>query len=477
MSSSYTWFGSLDITSYVQQQQQNELSVLSTIATNQLNPLLAVQKSLTAQSTHYANVDNLLASLNSDITSLKNLFNPTPTISSSNPNLVTATQISGQSLNNGTHTLIVNTLAKATTYASGNFSSSSSALNSTDSIKVQMGASGPSFTVNASSTDTLQTLANAINSQASSNNMGVSASVVSPSSGNYELVINSTQTGTANAITVTDTTTGSPTPLNIASTQSAQDATFTYDGINMTQSSNSNIAIGGLNVNLLGAGGQSASLTVSSSSPIGSVVTAMQTVVADYNNLMTELSKDQATEGSDTALSNIQTALQNYFIPQVKNGSGNDLYSLGVSEQDDATITKIPVTLANGDSALVSPSGLVSLNTTTLTNMLSSNYAGVQDTLTNATTGIMTQVQSMLNAGGAVYNDLHDPSFGAEIVVQKQLTANTTQQTKIQTDFSNQQAALKLQYGSLLYSLEQMQTQSQALSQEMAGIGIGSTGH
>lgn len=464
-----SWFSTLNIDQYVQGLMADELAQINGVAQSQIVPLQSVQVSLNAQLGNYSNVNKLFTTLSTDINALNGVFNPTPTISTSNPNVAAATQIVGQTLNSGSHNLNVANLATASTYASNTtpaISNPNAVLNSSDTITVQMANSGPSFQVAVNpTTDTLQSVCNEINTQATANSMGVTASIVQSSSGSYQLMITSSQTGVANGITVTDNSSGSATPLGIAETQSAADASFTFDGVSVDSASNSNIAIGSLNVNLLGTG--LASINVTTSSPTSAVVNATQTVVNDYNNLMIELSKDQVTEAADPSLSNIQLALQNLM-------QSTNLPGLGISFQDNTQIQQVSVTLSNGSSQMITPSGIVTLDTGALTTALSNNFASVQSALTAPATGIMTQMNSMITAGGVAYNDLYDSQFGAVTQTQNQLNTVGTEITQVQNDFATQQQNLKIKYGSIEAMLATMQLQSEALSAQISSLNSSS---
>jgi flagellar hook-associated protein 2 len=122
-------------------------------------------------------------------------------VASSNPNLVTGA--ASASATPGTYSLTVNKVAAANEIASQGFSSASAQITQ-GTFQIGSGTGAPAtITINATN-NTLQGLASAINNA----NAGVTASIVNDGSGNanqpYRLVLTATQTGTANAIHITN---------------------------------------------------------------------------------------------------------------------------------------------------------------------------------------------------------------------------------------------------------------------------------
>ena len=144
----------------------------------------------------------------------------------------------------GTYSLEVQNLATAASLTSQAFTGGAASTVGTGTLTIAVGGASTSITID-SSDNTLSGIASAINS--ASNNPGVTASVIS-TTGGARLVISGTSTGTANAITVTQSGgDGGLSSLvydpanditNLTQTQAAQDANFTINGYAATSANN-----------------------------------------------------------------------------------------------------------------------------------------------------------------------------------------------------------------------------------------------
>ena len=193
----------------------------------------------------------------------------------------------------GSHTVTVQQLAQTSTEAS-----SAVAANDTlsGSFTFHIG-SGSSQTVSVDpANDTMAGLAATINQAG----IGVSASVVTDSSGSRLSLISQTS-GAAGQITIdssalSDTTTG--TAVSLIAGQPGQDAQFTVDGIQTTSASNTITgAIPGVTMQLLGKS-TSTPVQVEIDNDTSSVTSALSTMVKDYNAVVSALS---AQEGKDAS--------------------------------------------------------------------------------------------------------------------------------------------------------------------------------
>jgi flagellar hook-associated protein 2 len=159
---------------------------------------------LGTQTTALQGIETDLASLQ---TAVQALTDPTGafsavTVSSSNNDVVSATAGAGATA--GTHTVVVNSLATTSAYYSAPQTSSTTALPPGEfDLQVGNNAAVPIPVDSADNTDTLSDLATYINDQ----NLGVSASVISDSSG-ASLSLVSQTSGTGGIIAVSNDTTG-----------------------------------------------------------------------------------------------------------------------------------------------------------------------------------------------------------------------------------------------------------------------------
>jgi flagellar hook-associated protein 2 len=151
---------------------------------------------------------------------------------------------------------------------------------------------GTDYLVNYDATTTLSDLASLINTAAGSN----VASVKQTDTSAFELVIDSTATGADATLAITDNSglldskitnyTDNDLSINI---QEARDASFKYNGISITRSSNNiDDLIVGVNINLLQDGASSNISIKQDSTKISDEMTAM---MESYNELVTQLDK------------------------------------------------------------------------------------------------------------------------------------------------------------------------------------------
>ena len=247
------------------------------------------------------------------------------------------------------------------------------------------GTDGVIKTVNLTSTNnSLNGLAAAINASGA----GVTASIVNTGTGTkpYQLVItaNSTGTGTTNGVvTIADvtnqttvngqaaagaavntlgitagTTDGQTSITGLTSSTSGttgQNALFTLDGIQLTRQSNTvSDAVSGVTFNLL-QGGETGTTTLTVAQDDGAATAGMQTVITNYNSLMTTYqtastntknadgSINQAPLGGNQTASGIitqiQAALTGTSVGLTGNSAYTNLASLGVTTNADGTLS------------------------------------------------------------------------------------------------------------------------------------------
>ena len=321
---------------------------------------------------------------------------------------ITATAATGAAA--GTYSIDVSQIATSQSLSSGAFSSTQAAAMGTGTLAVSIG--GKSMNVNiTSSDDTLSGIASAINNQAESSGVAVSASVVTGSNGSH-LVLSSTATGASNVIDVSvsnlsndnglsslgvTSTAGNDTGTlssftsagSIAWTQStyAQDAEFSINGTDATSATNSvTTALSGVTINLTAAvlsstANQSQTITVATDtsaqiSDIENFVTEYNSVVSAMSSLSAFSSAGSSANGAlvgDSMLTTIQTTLGNIVSGTA---GGSTLSALGISLQSDGQLT---------------------IDTTTLTNAVTNDPAQVASVF-NSTNGIAEQLNTSINA-------------------------------------------------------------------------------
>jgi flagellar hook-associated protein 2 len=329
----------------------------------------------------------------------------------------------------GSYQVQIQTLAQANKLKSAAFSGASAAVG-TGPYTFSAGGKSFSVTLDASD-DTLSGLASAINS--ASDNVGVSATVVNGSSGSY-LLLSATQTGTANAVSVS-----ADSPISFSSVQTAADATGTVDGLAFDSSSNivSNV-LTGVTLNLASASPSSTqTLTVSANTQ--SAASAVQSFVSAYNAALQLISTDTAftpnssSSGSsssggtagpllgDIAVQSVMQQLQS-IVGGSAGSSGNAftlLSQIGVSIGSDGTLT---------------------VDSSKLGSALQQNPGAVQG-LFSGSNGIGTQLDTLLNttigAGGVISSKT--TALQTEVdSMTTQLNALTARQTQLTAQYNAQ---------------------------------------
>ena len=427
----------------------------------------APEREWQAEQTLISSQQSALQDINSATTTLENdlnnLENDTGTmtsmaVASSNSTIVTGLAANGTTA--GTHTVVVNNLAATGSWYSNQVSGGLSA----GQVTVQVGT-GTATTITVTEGETLSQLASDIQSQVS----GVTASVVSDSTGS-RLSIVSNASGAAGNITITPitgTSDGQTLPtLSISSSDSSntglslteavagQDASITVDGIPFSSATDKVTgALTGVTLNLASAAkGTPVALTVSPNT--SAILNDIQSYVTDYNSLIgqintqftvsTTTNSDGSTSASegplagDGVLQDFQSAVLGTASYQAADGT--TLATLGISMNNDGTLT---------------------LDTSTLGNMLQNNFSQVQSFFQGAAeNGFANTVSAQLST----FTDAGNGAFTVDLSsMSSEYTDLTNQINDFENDYiTNQQAIYQAEYSQAEIALESLaQTQSQ----------------
>ena len=488
-----SWIGQLNVDAFVKQQMARETARIQQNTQPKLDLLAQTQNILKTQQNVFQQLQQMLPSFQQSITQLSNAFNPSYQVGYSTNGIVNA-QVVGTA-SPGVHALTVTQLAQAQSIASGGspFTSSTAAQSINETIDFTLGPSGSptgNFSVNVSATDSLQSIATNINNTAKSNGYGITASVISTSSGNYQLIISANQSGSANQFNITETPSGGSGTLNISTgvggtatvLQNALNAQFTLDTVAYDQASNNN-TINGLNIALLNTG--TTNITLSTSYQTAAVVTAAQNMVNTYNQILTLAQESQLQSGgSDPNINLLLSSVQNQMNSAFGGTgalAGKVLSAIGI--EPNKTPQTIEVTLANGQGTATSyATGLLQVNTSSdptdassLTNMLNNNFSAVQSMLFDSTNGILTLMgKNVLNPGtGSADKAINDSKSGGLITINGRLADITQKITDQQTQMNDMISALTLKYAQLDVALQTMQNTSNYLYEESRVMSAG----
>ncbi|RDI39951.1 flagellar filament capping protein FliD [Aquicella lusitana] len=465
-----SWIESIDVNAYVEQLMKREVNQINKVTLNKTNQLNDTQSALKTRLSAYTQIQTLLDALQDKIESLTTTFNPTYQATSSNTDAATVS-IDG-TVTPGMHVLNVTQLAQAESVASGVFSSDNTALNMTNTVTISIGSDN--IDIEITSDDTLQTIANKINLSASTNDLGAAASVISTGTGQYRLVISSTQSGTANQVNISETGTGSD-ALNISTgpggtgtvLMTAADAQFELDGLSYTSSTNSNL-IAGLNITLLGTG-SNISISVTESNQISKVAAEVQNVVNAYNDIMVSIAKTKATNAlPDSTLVMIQSNLKNLV-------SADTLTSLGIIPVPYNEVETFTITLPDGTIQTMYPTGMLKIADDPVTGetfetKLTANYANIKSQLVG-TSGVFTELNSLLEPStGDIWKILNDTQYGGIPLTKKQVDDLQEQIDGINDNADRLKEGLVMKYAKLDLLLGQLQVTSQYLSQQLLAM-------
>lgn len=274
--------------------------------------------------------------------------------STSDSTVVTASADS--SAEAGTSAVIVDTLAKATILKSGTFTSATAAIG-TGTLTLTIDGTATDVMIDGAN-NTLTGLKNAINGSGAA----VTASIINAGTSaipDYRLLVQSKNTGTANAVTIAGALAGGtdPFPGGGVVVQAAADAIFSVNGLSITRSSNTvSDVVTGVTFTLLKEGDHdgvvtsadaAANVTVSVDS--GAIKSLVQQLVDKYNavnkivNDQFTLNPDSHKQGAlagDASLRGVLARLRREMSAANENGLGFKFISdIGITFQKDGSLT------------------------------------------------------------------------------------------------------------------------------------------
>jgi len=226
----------------------------------------------------------------------------------------------------GSYSIVVNNLATSSKVASASFAGGAASAIPSGTLKISQ--NGTDYDVTIPANATLQSTRDAINTAQASN--GISANIVTDSTGASRLVISSSKTGAGSDLKVSGITgleiDGTvPMGSNPSASSSgavngiAMDAALTIDGLAVTSKSNTVTgAVSGLTLNLTSAstGTPPAAATVTVATNTTGLQTSIQSFVDSYNTLMNTInSLSKATADADGKLT-VQAAFTGDSMPR-----------------------------------------------------------------------------------------------------------------------------------------------------------------
>jgi len=444
-----------------------------------LNSLKTAETTLQTKLSTFGTVQSYLSAFRDAAAALSHGSTFAQTVgSSSSPGVVDIT--TGANTPEGNYTVEVQQLAASQTLATGAYASSD-ALVGQGSLSIQLGtigSDGTSFTAGSSSavnisvsaTDTLANVRDKINSSGA----GVTASILNDGSGS-RLVLKSTNTGAANAFTVTATDSdGNNTDASglsrisydpsLPSSQmtkpvSAADAKATINGLPVSSSINSlTEVLDGITLKLGAV--TTGAVTLTAKSDTDSIKKAMTTFVDAYNKLNSYLT-DQTKYDASTKVAGV---LQG-------DSTANSIRSQMRSIMSSSTGASATFSRLSDIGFDIAKDGTLSINDSKLTSSLG-NLAEVKKLFTNTdlstagNDGIASQLRSltdgMLNSTGMLTTHTQG--------IQSSITRNEDRQAQMQTRIDQYEARVRAQYTALDSTMSTLNNLSSYLTQQLTAM-------
>lgn len=375
----------------------------------QVTPIDTKLKTNSTQQTDLSSLQtsaNTLKSYVNDLADETNYLARSTSVSNSDISVTTSKGTGVQDFN-----IHVKTLAKQDVYQTTPFATSTDTLTSTsDTLKMKINGQESSFSITSSTT--LSDLKDMINDKLSGT---ATASIINTGGTKpYKLVIKSNDTGEKNAITFSAVNSGSTllSDLGLSSSdnhlQTATDASFTYNGVSITRSSNTvEDLIVGAKITLNNAQADSTISTVSIKEDWTDLKKSINQFVTNYNSLMTNL--DAATDyNADTAKKGSFQGVSQ--IVSFKSELNKQLLSIDSKGRS----------LADYGLAL-NDSGTLEFTESTFTTKVTSSASDVQDFFSGSTT-----YSSSAFSGESVSSGALNVTSGQFVLNGKKITLSTS---------------------------------------------------
>jgi len=426
-------YPNIDLTAFSQLEQQQELAL-----EQPLQALSSQISTLNQISSTWSSIQAAVNQLQSDASNLSQASTWSSSQASTSDSSVVSAQASSGALA-GTYTVDVTTVGQNDQWLSQSQSSATSALGLSGSFTID----GTSVQVGAS--DSLDTIASAINSAAA----GATAQVLTSQSGgttSYYLEVSSTKDS---ALTISDPAgifsgTGSS-GLGMTETQKGQAWQYSVNGVSTSSTTGTDsTTVPNLTLTLSGVGTATVSVT-------GSTATAQSDLTkftSDYNALVAQI--NQAT-GKGAILEGDPTA--EGIVGQINQILLNSSSSLPSGYQSP---TDVGMTLA------LQPDKTAKLefSTTAFAQAVAANPAAVENIFTGSS-GVMGQLSTLLqNLGNSGTGIIASTLTG----IQTQVQDLTTQQSSEQDLITMQQNAMQAQFQQEMQALIAVSVQEQSIS-------------
>lgn len=452
-------------------------SIVSALMSIARQPEIRVKNQITVEQARQQAYSSVLSELKDLTTSYQTLTDvgswaSTQAISSSNAAAVTATRTGGAAA--GSYTVAVSNLARANQYTSGGATSAAAA----DTIHLTTSAGQTDVQVAAG--DTLDTIAAKINQTVGSPTY---ATIF-----NGSLVLSNKQTGVSNAVTVT---TAGGSGITFSETQTAQDASYSIDG-GAAQTSASNTvttAFAGVSLNLLGATGATpVTINVGQPAPdTATITTNLQNFVTKYNGVLEDIKSrlsEQPVPNAQTDADRTKGVLYGdssleRLLSQLRNAFSDTITSTTSPASPYSSLAQVGVStgaaVGTGDLSSDSIDGKLTIDTTTFTSALTTNFDQVKALFTNVTGDYSTEGLGQ-RLSGILSTYTSSSALGGYLNTEVDNETNTIKSLQTQVTDWDQRLALKqqtlqAQFTAMETALSQSQSTSASLTQSVNQLG------
>jgi flagellar hook-associated protein 2 len=348
-------------------------------------------------------------------------------------------------------------------------------------IQLQIGgASGTNvdLPITAGSNDTLNTLANYINTQSTANNWGVTATVVSDSGG-FHLAIDSSPKGSAGALaftannTILTTTPNPATNLTFDAAVGGANAVLNIDGVPFSSSSNTVTgAIQGVTLSLVSQSANPVTLTVGADT--NQITNAVNNFVSAYNTVVSTINSQYVVDptGSipapplegDVSLSSLQSSMLADAGFSIGGNSGLiNLASMGINMNNDGTLTVGTTPPQDSQSSGLTFAQVLAANPSAVVNFFQNASAtGFANNFNTDLTNLTSPTQGPLNV-----------DLAQNQAEQLDLTSSIT---NFQTQLLVEQTQLTQQYDAVNAALQSYPLLLQAITETLGSLSTSSTG-
>ena len=399
--------------------------------------------------------ETALGTINTDVGNLASSLEALGTLAtgqalsatSSDPDAVSVTDNGATQAASYTINSITSPASAASETSTASFADSSSTpVSSTGTMELVAGSSDKTFTL---TNNNLVGLRDQINSM----NAGVTASILTTSSGNYlSLQANSTGATTLQLIDDPRSTTN-PTGANtniLTDKNQGADAVFQLNGVPVDQPGNTvNSVIPGLTFTIQQA--STTPTTLSLATDPTQLSSALQTFVSNYNTVQSDLTAQTGTAGGalagDTVVNQLGTVLQHIASTTLSTGTIQSLSDLGIT---------------------FSSTGVASFDQTTFDSLSSTQISDAFNYIGSTTSGLGGFSQTL--------TEFSDPISGIIQAEQGGLKQTDTdlqaQINTLNTQNAATQAALTAQLETADAQQEELQQQQTDLSASLQGLNL-----